>query len=134
RVGEVRRSGPRFLEKTEVSAPAVDPRQAQGVAHPEVVLAVRIHAADGRSHKALRIVRLVSVTAERQRFSLKVVQSGRPGADPDIALAVLKNRVEHVVIDAVRLEWRVAVSDRVLSVVIYPDPAGTAGPQHKRAR
>src|SRR4029434_1051191 len=102
----------RFPEEAVLSALAIDPRQSQGVAHPDVFLAVRIHAADGRTHKALRIPGLVAVTPERQRFSLKVVYSTRPGADPDAALAVLKDRTEHVIIDALRIKRRAEVSDR----------------------
>ena len=36
RVGEVRRTGPRFREKAVLSALAIDPRQSEGAAHPDV--------------------------------------------------------------------------------------------------
>ena len=95
-VGEVRRTGPRFPEKAVLSALAIDPRQSEGAAHPDVLLAVRIHAGDDRSQKALRIVGLMAVALERQRFSLKLVHSGRRRAHPDAPLAVLEYRHEHI--------------------------------------
>src|SRR4030095_9342250 len=108
-----------------VPAPAIDPRQAQEVAHPDVVLAVRIHGTDFRLQKAPRIVCLVSIAAERQSLSSKVVQPARSRADPDVAFAVFENRAELVVTDAVRLEWRVAIADRAPPVRIDPDQAAT---------
>ena len=78
-----------------------------------------------RAQKALRIVGLHAVALERQRFPLKPVQSGRRRAHPDTPLAVLEHRHQHILADAVWIERRVAVSDRVPPAPIDLDQAAT---------
>src|SRR4030095_2924393 len=74
-VGQVGCTAPCCPEEAVLSCFAIDPRQSGTAPYPNIVLAIRKYATGGGSQHALRIVRIMPVSLERQRVSLKTAPS-----------------------------------------------------------